>query len=285
LENIDSILLFEQTYEEKINHSEILKRIYIRSLRVADSLLNIECKKRAQYTNDEKDTVQSIYNMKRKINQSLKDNSVEKYIGSKKLPDLLWDLVKDIKSADGINDEIIKDGTKTLSSFAESYKMDGDGAVDKINLGQMLEWVLKLTGVIMSQKQQTVVSVANGPHSKSEVVLSSPPLSKEKKEDITDKESIQANIAIIRKEVESVNLSEEDLTDIQVALEEIEKVIADKIVSEIKTSPKDKSRIRTFLEKMFGVVKGSATAIKDSSTVINAIKSIAEMAGVELPNP
>jgi hypothetical protein len=285
LENIDSILLFEKTYEEKINRSEILKRIYIKSLRVADSLLNIECKKRAQYTSDEKNTVKNIYDMKKKISASLKKNSVEKYIGSKKLPDLVWELVKDIKSADDINNELIKDGTKTLSSFAESYKMDGDSAVDKVNLGQMLEWVLKLTGVIMSQKQQTVVSVVTGDNSKSEVSLSTDPLPKKEDEDITSKESIQKSIDTIRKEVESVKLSEEDLADIQVALEEIEKVIADKIVSEIKTSPKDKSKIKTFLGQMFGVVKGSATAIKDSSTVINAIKSIAEMAGVELPNP
>jgi hypothetical protein len=170
LESVDTILSFNTTYNAIITESKITEKIYIESLHILNSILDIECEKRAQYTDDESKTVEDVIEKKKAVEDLLSKKSVDIYMGSKKLPDLLWEIVKDIKTSvkamnlDDTKSQFVDGITTQLSSIAESFKMEGSKAIDRYGLVQMKEILVKLSEFTMSQQpSQQNFSYGSGP--------------------------------------------------------------------------------------------------------------------------
>jgi hypothetical protein len=163
LEKIDSIIELQYKYDMRKFECELVKKIHINSIRIAGSVLDIECEKRAKYTDSENRTVNDVNAKKTKISSFLEKHA-DNYTEHKSLSDLLWEFIKDVKSVEHLNEEqhtLVEDYARQLSSLNESFRMDGNNPLDKIGLGQILEWVLKLLEVIMPNQ---VFNFTNSPN-------------------------------------------------------------------------------------------------------------------------
>jgi hypothetical protein len=170
IESVNTILNFSTKYNTIIAESKITEKIYIESLHIVNSILDIECEKRAQYTDNEGKTVEDIIDKKKEVEDLLSKKSADIYVGSKKLPDLLSEIVKDMKTSvktmnlDDAKSQFVDGAITQLSSIAESFNMDGSEAIDRYGLVQMKETLIKLSKFIMSQPpSQQNINLGSGP--------------------------------------------------------------------------------------------------------------------------
>jgi hypothetical protein len=129
IKKAQKIIKIDRAVSEAILNSELKTRIYIESLKIADTVLAKECEKRTRHTDNESAFIDSVTKERTDIQNILESKDINKHIGGQDLRTLLWNLANNLGQLDAENEDVNslrKDAGKELSRLAELVTIKGE---------------------------------------------------------------------------------------------------------------------------------------------------------------